>query len=262
MTISRAQIPEQVDLFDEGGGVGNMPSSLSPEDIISLYAAQQQDPVTTDDIQQQALLLSGLFPQQQKQNFFDLASAVGEGLVAGAASPGGFGVGFSAGLQTFNERAQKIQMEKDKIQQELAMLAYEQVEARRKEQAEKSKDILEMQFKAALDGQSADFGSSTLGKALAFIVQAEKNPELKDTPEYKVAVALAGQDKNQIIQTETGAISVTLPGIKVDEIFAEKNITPPPSTVIDDGKTYTFTGRYQGDQPIYVGPDGEEGVIQ
>ena len=259
MTISRAQIPEQVDLFDEGGEVDNMPSSLSPEDIISLYAAQQQDPVTTDDIQQQAQLLSGLFPQQQKQNFFDLASAVGEGLVAGAASPGGFGVGFSAGLQTFNERAQKIQMEKDKIQQELA---YKQVEARRKEQAEKSKDILEMQFKAALDGQSADFGSSTLGKALAFIVQAEKNPELKDTPEYKVAVALAGQDKNQIIQTETGAISVTLPGIKVDEIFAEKNITPPPSTIIDDGKTYTFTGKYQGDQPIYVGPDGKEGVIQ
>tara|TARA_R100000805_G_C3607173_1_gene107615 strand:+ start:139 stop:927 length:789 start_codon:yes stop_codon:yes gene_type:complete len=262
MAISRAQIPEQVDLFDEGGGVGSTPSALSPEDILDLYGALQQSPVTSEDIKQQAQLLTGLFPQQKKQNFFDLASAVGEGLVAGAASPGGFGVGFSAGLQTFNERAKKIQMEKDAMQQQLAMLAYEQVEARRKEQAEKSKDILEMQFKAALDGQGVDFGSSTLGKALAFIVQAQKNPDLKNTPEYKVAVALAGQDKNQIIQTETGAISVTLPGLKIDEIFADKNITPPPSTVIEDGKTYTFTGKYQGDQPIYLGPDGQEGVIK
>jgi hypothetical protein len=259
MAITRAQIPEQVDLFDEGGEVL---SSLTPEDIISLYGAQRSAPVTKEDIETQAAQMAGLFAQPKKQNIFDLASDVGAGLVAGASSSGGFGVGLTAGLQTFNEKAQQIQAQKDKIRQELAMLAYTQVEAKRKEQAEMSKEILEMQFEAALEGQDADFGSSTLGKALAYIIQAEKNPDLKNTPEYKVAVAVAGQDKNQIIQTETGAISVNVPGIKVDEIFAKKNITPPAPTVIDGGVTYTFTGRYRGDKPIYKDPDGTEGVIE
>ena len=240
MAITRAQIPEQIDLFDEGGEV---PSSLSPEDIIALYGAQKSAPITTEDIQAEAQQLSGLFVQPKKQNIFDLASEVGAGLVE---------------WNTF----EKIQSEKDKMQQQVAMLAFKQVEAKRKEQAEMSKEILEMQFDAALDGQGVDFGSSTLGKALAFIIQAEKNPELKNSPEYKVAVAVAGQDKNQIIQTETGAISVTVPGIKVDEIFAKKNITPPPSTVVDAGVTYTFTGRYKNDKPIYADPNGVEGVIQ
>ena len=262
MAITRAQIPEQIDLFDEGGGVGNTSTSLTPEDIIALYGAQTSAPITAADIQAQAAEMSGLFPQQRKQNIFDLASEVGAGLVAGASDPRGFGAGLTAGFTAFNERAQKIQNEKNKMQQQLAMLAYQQVEAKRKEQAEMSRDILEMQFDAALEGQGVDFGSSTLGKALAFIVQAQKNPDLKNTPEYAVAVAVAGQDKNQIIQTETGAISVTVPGIKVDEIFAKKNITPPASTVIDGGVTYTFTGRYEGEKPIYKDPDGNEGVIE
>ena len=43
MAITRAQIPEQIDLFDEGGEVL---SSLSPEDIIALYGAQTSAPIT------------------------------------------------------------------------------------------------------------------------------------------------------------------------------------------------------------------------
>ena len=44
MAITRAQIPEQIDLFDEGGEVL---SSLSPEDIIALYGAQKSAPITS-----------------------------------------------------------------------------------------------------------------------------------------------------------------------------------------------------------------------
>ena len=102
MAITRAQIPEQVDLFDEGGEVL---SSLTPEDIISLYGAQRSAPVTKEDIETQAAQMAGLFAQPKKQNIFDLASEVGAGLVAGASSPGGFGVGLTAGLKSFNEKA-------------------------------------------------------------------------------------------------------------------------------------------------------------
>ena len=77
MAITRAQIPEQVDLFDEGGEVL---SSLTPEDIISLYGAQRSAPVTKEDIETQAAQMAGLFAQPKKQNIFDLASEVGAGL--------------------------------------------------------------------------------------------------------------------------------------------------------------------------------------
>ncbi len=257
MAITRAQIPEQVDLFNEGGDVS---TSLTPEDIIALYGAQTSAPVTSADITKQSEQLAGLFPQQRKQNIFDLASAVGAGLVGAASDPRGLGAGLTAGFQSFNQRAEKLRSERDKIRQELALLAYQQVEEKRKEQAELSKDILEMQFEAALEGAGgADFGSSTLGKALAYIVAAENNPELKKSPEYKVAVAIARQDKTSVIQTETGAQTVTIPGIDVDSIFQRKT---PEGTIVEDGITYTFTGKYKDNKPIYRNPEGVEGVIQ
>ena len=90
MAISRAQIPEQIDVFANGGDTST-PSSLTPEDIINLYGSVQSAPVTAADIQAQQAQMAGLFPQPRKANFFDLASEVGAGLVAGAAAPGGFG---------------------------------------------------------------------------------------------------------------------------------------------------------------------------
>ena len=265
MAISRAQIPEQIDVFENGGEASGTttPSSVDPQTILDLYGAVQAAPVTAADVQAQAAQMAGLFPQPRKANFFDLASEVGAGLVAGAAAPGGFGVGLTAGLQSFNEMAQKRKAERDKIRQELSMLAYQQVEARRQEQLATSKELLEMQFKAALEGQGADFGSSTLGKALSFIVQAEKNPALKASPEYAVAVAIAKQEKTSVIQTETGAQTITIPGIDVDSIFASKGVVAPPQTIEQGGKTYTYTGRKDAKGgPIYTGPDGKEVVIE
>ena len=265
MAITRAQIPEQIDVFENGGDASGTttPSSVDPQTILDLYGAVQPAPVTAADIQAQAAQMAGLFPQPRKANFFDLASEVGAGLVAGASAPGGFGVGLTAGLQSFNEMAQKRKAERDKIRQELSMLAYQQVEARRQEQLATSKELLEMHFEAALEGQGADFGSSTLGKALSFIVQAEKNPALKASPEYAVAVAIAKQEKTSVIQTETGAQTITIPGIDVDKIFAGKGVVVPPQTIEQGGKTYTYTGRKDAQGgPIYTGPDGKEVVIE
>lgn len=263
MAITRAQIPEQIDVFQEGGGAT---SNFTQQEIIDLYSALGASaPVTQTDIENQMENMAGLFPQQRKANIYDLASAVGAGMVAGASDPGGFGVGLTAGLQSFNERAEKIKAEKDKMRQELAMLAYQQVEAKRKEQLEMSKDIMEMQFEAALEGAGgADFGSSTLGKALAYIVRAEKNPALKDQPEYAVAVAIAKQEKTSFIQTEGETQAVTIPGIDVDRIFENKGVQqPPPSTITIGGKVYTSAGRKDAKGGnIYTDPDGNEVVIE
>ena len=274
MAISRAQIPEQIDVFANGGDTST-PSSLTPEDIINIYGAVQAAPVTAADIQAQAAQMAGLFSQPRKANFFDLASEVGAGLVAGASAPGGFGVGLTAGLQSFNEVAQKRRAEADKIRQEMSMLAYQQVEAKRQEQLATSKELIEMQFEAALEGQGSDFGSSTLGKALGFIAQAERNPSVKTipdpnnptkripNPDYLIAKAIAKQEKTSVIQTETGAQTITIPGIDVDSIFEKKGVVVPQQTIEQGGKTYTYTGRKDGKGgPIYTGPDGKEVVIE
>jgi hypothetical protein len=270
MAITRAQIPEQIDVFDEGGGVENMTSSLTPEDIIALYGAQTTAPITAADVQAQVAELSGLFPEPKKQNFFDLASEVGAGLVAGATSLGGFGVGLSAGLQSFNERAKKIQAEKDAIKQKMAMFAYQQVDAKRKEQAETSNEVLKMQFKAALEGKGGvDFGSSERGKALAFIAAAERNPSLKTipnpenpgqmipNPDYTIAVLIAKQER--VINTDTG--SIRIPGIDIEAIFPNVNTLQP--RIVDGveykpvvGETEKSTGKQ-----IYMTPDGKKVVL-
>ena len=261
MTIGRPQIPEQIDVFQEGGDVS---SSLTPEDILSLYGALQNAPITDADIQAQTQQISGLLPQPAKQNIFDLASAVGAGLVSAASDPRGLGAGLTAGFQQFNERAQKIKAERNKIKQEVATLAYQQVEARRQEQLERSQEVLKMQFEAALENAGGvDFGSSTLGKALAYIAQAEKNPQLKNSEEYKIAVAIAKQPKTQVIQTETGAQTVTVPGLDVDAIFAQKTTQTAPQSLTINNTLFQFTGKYDANNdPIYKDPTGKEQVIK
>ena len=175
MAITRAQIPEQIDLFDEGGGVGNTSTSLTPEDIIALYGAQTSAPITAADIQAQAAEMSGLFPQQRKQNIFDLASEVGAGLVAGASDPRGFGAGLTAGFTAFNQKAAQLKSDRDKIRQQITMLAYEQVQNKRKEQADIRAKVLDKSFDLQIEqmkktGQLFG-GTSTEAGAWNYILQ-------------------------------------------------------------------------------------------
>ena len=279
MTITRAQIPEQIDVFENGGAVPGTTTSSSidptsinvdPQTILDLYGALETKPITTADVQAQAAEMSGLFTQPRKANFFDLASEIGAGLVAGASAPGGFGGGLTAGLQSFNEMAQKRKAEADKIKQEVAMLAYKQVQAKRQEQLAVASDVLERQFELALEGSAGpDFGSSERGKALSFIVQAQNNPDLKTVPDpenpgkmmpnpqYVVALLIAQSER--IVQTETGQIRV--PGIDVEGAFENKNVAGPKTK---DGVLYTpVPGETDknGNQ-IYMDPEGNKGVLQ
>jgi hypothetical protein len=260
VAISRAQIPEQVDIFQEGGSVS---SSLTPEDIIALYGAVQSPPVTLEEIQTQAAQMSGLFPEPRKQNIYDLASDVGAGLVGAASDPRGLGAGLTAGFQAFNERSKLIDAEKNKIKQQMAMFAYQQVEAKRKEQAATSNEILKMKFKAALEGTGGMFSDGTTqGAALNYILSAEANPKLKDTPEYKIAVAIVEQKKTTFKTTETGTIPVEVPGLNIAEILGPQDEAPPP-TIDIGGTTWTFTGnRDANDDPIYTDGKTEQVIKQ
>jgi|TARA_R100000084_G_scaffold29021_2_gene10543 hypothetical protein len=255
MAISRAQIPEQIDVFEEGGG-----ATLDPQTIIDLYGALESPPITATDIQTEAEQLSSLFPQPRKQNIFDLASSVGAGLVGAAADPRGLGAGLTAGFQAFNERANKIKAERDAIKQQAAMLAYQQVQDKRNQQLETSKEILEMQFEQALESGGGMFeGTSVEAAALNYILRAEANPALKNTPEYKIAVAVASKPRTSLQQTETGTIQVEIPGLDIEEILGEKAITPPSEIEIG-GTKWEFTGRRDANgDPIYS--DGKQDKV-
>ena len=231
----------------------NVSSSLTPEDIIALYGAVQSPPVTLEEIQTQAAQMSGLFPEPRKQNIYDLASDVGAGLVGAASDPRGLGAGLTAGFQAFNKRSKLIEAEKNKIKQQMAMFAYQQVEAKRKEQAATSNEILKMKFKAALEGKGGMFSDGTTqGAALNYILSAEANPKLKDTPEYKIAVAIVEQKKTTFRTTETGTIPVEVPGLDIAEILGPQ-VTPPPDTIDIAGTTWTFTQRRDNNgDPIYT----------
>ena len=158
------------------------------------------------------------------------------------------------------------------MKQEIAMAAFQRVEDKRKEQLATTKEILEMKFEAALKDKDSgiDFGSTMEGKALAFVVAAELNPELKtiedpnnpgrfiDNPEYVFAREVAKRDR--IVTGPEG--SFTYPGVDVDGILAQ--LTPqrpaPPDTLEQDGVTYTFTGNFDDDgYPIYN--DGEVDLV-
>ena len=95
-------------------------------------------------------------------------------------------------------------------------------------------------------------------------MRAEKNPALKDQPEYAVAVAIAKQEKTSVIQTEEGAQTCKIPGIDIDRIFENKGVQqPPPSTITIGGKVYTSAGRKDAKGGnIYTDPEGNEVVIE
>ena len=152
----------------------------------------------------------------------------------------------------------------------MTMLAYEQVQAKRKEQAETSNEVLKMQFKAALEGNDGvDFGGSERGKALAFIAAAERNPSLKTipdpenpgqmipNPDYTIAVLIAKQER--VVTTDTG--SIRIPGIDIEAVFPSVNTLEPK---IVDGVEYTpVVGETEKDtgKQIYMTPDGKKVVL-
>ena len=257
MAISRAQIPESIDIFQEGGDVS---FSLTPEDIIAFYGAVESAPITPEDIQAQSELMASIMPEPRKQNVFDLASAVGAGLVGAASDPRGIGAGLTVGFDAFNQKSQMIKDQKDKVKQELALLAYKQVETKRQEQLATSKEILEMQFKAALEGDGGLFGGNTVeANALNFILRAEQNPALKDTPEYKIAVAVASKPRTSLQSTETGVIEVETPGLDIEAILGT---TVAPGEQVIDGVTYTLVpGKTVDGKQVYRDPDGNEGTF-
>ena len=106
-------------------------------------------------------------------------------------------------------------------------------------------------FDLALEQGGFMEGTSSLASALNYIVRAEKNPALKDTPEYALAIAVAKQPKVTLQQTETGTIPVEQPGIDVEGILSGYRKNQANTITDDNGVTWTPTGKTFQGKPVY-----------
>ena len=273
MAITRAQIPEQVDVFQNGGGAD---SSLSQQDIMDMYAAAAtSQPITAQDVQAEMQNLQGLFPQTRKANFFDLASEIGAGLVAGAAEPGGFGVGLTAGLQNFNRKASEIKALREKAKQDLTMLAFQQVQRKRDEQASFRQKALDMNFDLMVEQMknSGELfgGTTTEASAWNYILskidrttgeykmipdgQGGMKPyDPEADPYYRVSKDVLEQAKTELRnEPGKGQVQVTTPGFDVDAILKVKKPTPTKEAIDalrNDATLYDQFVSYYGEDAV------------
>jgi len=234
-------------------------SSLSPyeqyeKDIRGIYA--NRTPITQSDIGARIQELSSLFGRPRRQmGLGDLALALSRGLVQQAQSgrPTSIGYGLALGFNIFNEAKNKRREEAEKIKQELALMAYSQLERERKEKMAIDQQLaqanLEILLKQMAQGGQFFPGKTERAAALNYILRAEKDPSLKETDEYRIARALVEQPRRSYQQTEQGLIEIQQPGLNLDRIFDRGPATATPDAPPIEG--YTFTNQYKDGKPVY-----------
>ena len=252
--MSRAQMEEQIKGFSTAGAVSIFDSPAYKDYEETLRQIRERDRTSADDVTTRVQELQQIFQmtQPRRQNIYDLSPALSKGITENAknrASPLGYGL--AAGFNLFSDAANQTREEKRKLQQELGMLAYKQLEQERKDEAAIDQLLAEQKLEVLLEqmklGGAYFPGKDVKSQILNTLLRGEADPEFKKTPEYKIAVAEYQRITRQIVQTESGAQIVTIEGGKdPEDIFGPSTtptVTPPP-----DVPGYIYEG---------IGKDGD-----
>ena len=239
MSMSRAQMEEQIKGFSTAGAVSIFDSPAYKDYEETLRQIRERDRTSADDVTTRVQELQQIFQmtQPRRQNIYDLSTALSKGITENAknrASPLGYGL--AAGFNLFSDAANQTREEKRKLQQELGMLAYKQLEQERKDEAAIDQLLAEQKLEVLLEqmklGGAYFPGKDVKSQILNTLLRGEADPEFKKTPEYKIAVAEYQRITRQIVQTESGAQIVTIEGGKdPEDIFGPSTtptVTPPP----------------------------------
>ena len=119
MAISRAQIPEQIDVFQEGGGAES-------DSYTQLYneLSKQFTPDYEASFEKYQQRLTPYAYQRPKMNIFDVASELGAGLLSTPNTGGNsLYVGVGLGFDRVSQRAIKSKEENAKARQQIALQA-------------------------------------------------------------------------------------------------------------------------------------------
>ena len=267
MSMSRAQMEEQIKGFSTAGAVSIFDSPAYQDYEETLSQIRERDRTAADDVTTRVQELQKIFQstQPRRKNIYDLATALSKGIAANAenrASPLGYGL--AAGFNLFSDAAAETREEKRKLEQELGMLAYKQLEQERKDEAEVDQLLAEQKLDLLLEqmklGGAYFPGKDVKSQILNTLLKGEADPEFKKTPEYKLAAAEYQRITRQIVQTETGAQIVEIGGGRdPEDIFGPSTtptVTPPPDV---PGYIYEGIGK-DGDH--YYRKEGTEEYIK
>ena len=226
MSMSRAQMEEQIKGFSTAGEVSIFDSPAYQDYEETLRQIRERDRTSADDVTTRVQELQKIFQstQPRRKNIYDLATALSKGIAANAenrASPLGYGL--AAGFNLFSDAAAETREEKRKLEQELGMLAYKQLEQERKDEAEVDQLLAEQKLNLLLEqmklGGAYFPGKDVKSQILNTLLKGEADPAFKETPEYKIAVAEYEKITRNIVQTESGAQIIEQVPRRVDDIF-------------------------------------------
>tara|TARA_R100001086_G_C11822315_1_gene254394 strand:+ start:436 stop:1260 length:825 start_codon:yes stop_codon:yes gene_type:complete len=266
MSMSRAQMEEQIKGFSTAGEVSIFDSPAYKDYEETLRQIRERDRTSADDVTTRVQELQQIFQmtQPRRQNIYDLSTALSKGITENAknrASPLGYGL--AAGFNLFSDAANQTREEKRKLQQELGMLAYKQLEQERKDEAAIDQLLAEQKLEVLLEqmklGGAYFPGKDVKSQILNTLLRGEADPKFKETPEYKIAKAEYEKITRNIVQTEGGAQIIEQVPRRVDEIFGPSTspaVTAPPQV---PGYTYEGIGK-DGDH--YYRKDGTNEYIK
>jgi len=246
--------------------------TLTPTDVEQNYfdrlnsASSSVAPTNMEDVLKQANVLSGLVPQQRKSSIYDLASDLSAGLAAQAASgqPASIGYGLTAGFKMFNDSMSLKKQKADEIKQNIMMQAYNQVEKVRAQQVEFRKLAAEAGYDYMLEMQKQNGGlfpdGNMDGVSANYLIEAHArlrqgddsmiyNEDGSQKEMYLYSKAHAERIKKQYQQTDKG-VSV-IEEEKMNIPFLQETL-PPKNSFVQEGVTYTFTGKYNNNNPVYT----------
>ena len=163
MAISRAQIPEQIDAYQEGGDVLGSDDRQQPSasDIAMLNALAQATRGANYEanLEKYQQRLGAMAPAPKRMDFFQLASELGAGLlstpnVGGASAFTGLGVGFTRA----SDYLKKIQEDTDKRNEQIKMQAMQLA----MQDEQKANDFMNEMAIKAIDNANKDVDYITL----------------------------------------------------------------------------------------------------
>ena len=138
MAITRAQIPEQIDVFAPGGGVGE---TTTPTDTINEQNYNQLVRLLDESLNRSAVLdeykpdyeasyqkyydrLSPFLPQRKRMNIYDVAAEIGKGLLSTPnTGVGSAYIGIGVGFDRVSDRLRAAKIEDEKARREVGMKA-------------------------------------------------------------------------------------------------------------------------------------------
>ena len=183
MSMSRAQMEEQIKGFSTAGAVSIFDSPAYQDYEETLRQIRERDRTAADDVTTRVQELQKIFQstQPRRKNIYDLATALSKGIAANAenrASPLGYGL--AAGFNLFSDAAAETREEKRKLEQELGMLAYKQLEQERKDEAEVDQLLAEQKLELLLEqmklGGAYFPGKDLKSQVLNTLLKGESDP--------------------------------------------------------------------------------------